>query len=972
MTLLFTDVTGSTAMGEQLDPEAFRSVMGRYFAIARTAIERHGGTVEKFVGDAVLAVFGIPELHEDDALRAVRAAFELNQAVVELSGELVAELDVRLAIRTGVNTGAVVTGPARAGGSFATGDAVNTAARLEQAAASGEILLGGTTYALVRDAVQAEPVAPLVAKGKTEPVPAHRLLAVLDTDRGRHRRDDVKLVGREHETRALHDALERTVSTGQSHLVTVVGPPGIGKSRLVKEFLAGIGDSANVARGRCLSYGQGITYWPLVQALRDALRLAGTESDEVIRHAVDRAMGDAADREEVVELLMPLVGRSGSPGGSEQTLWSVRRLIEELASHRPLVLSVDDLQWAEPTFLELLESVRNEVAHLPFMLLCQARPELLEQTPDWGSGGVNVMTLGLDPLSPEETAASVDGLLDGPPPDGLADEVASWSGGNSLFVEEIVAHLVESGLLQRRPQGGWRLEHPLDRAELPPTVTVLLASRLDRLPPAERAVLERASVIGLEFDTSQVQILVEPENAPGVPGLLASLSHRDLVRQVGVDGDTWTFKHVLVRDAAYDAMAKSLRAELHEAFADGLESGEAGGETGFVAHHLEQAARLRRELGVRGPHVEALVDRAISALLLAADQARDGERHHEGLAYLGRALGLHPASSTVHRRILARLAFRHYEQGHLHLCADELSAFETTLDDATDRVAISFLATMRGAHALGTGRAIDPSEVTASAQSLIEAGRAAGDHNALLVGLQIQLQSSSYLGRWQDNAANIEEIIRVGSPFDVLTAVARRVVSVMEGDAPIRECADVIRHMATIVGRTDRQELRELMVDAMVACAHCSADVEDLLAAAATRTEELEAAGTDVSQANPFLMQAYRMHGDLDHAIADAMRKNDALRAFGDTGMASTRILLQALLMLERGDDAGTVVPLVEEAETYTSPYDYASVSFAASCRAVLAVRAHDLERRPSMLVGRCGSSTPRRRCGCRQTCAAG
>src|SRR4051812_21601489 len=244
VTLLFTDVTGSTAMGEQLDPEAFRGVLGRYFALVRTAVERHGGTVEKFVGDAVLAVFGVPEVHEDDALRAVRAADELNGAVAVLSEQLISELGVRLAIRTGVNTGSVVTGSARAGGSFATGDAVNTAARLEQAAGDGEILLGATTYALVRDAVQVESVADVTAKGKAELVPAYRLLRVLDAPHGRRRREDVPLVGRTQENRALDDALERTVTSGHSHLMTVLGPPGIGKSRLVSEFLLRVGDRA--------------------------------------------------------------------------------------------------------------------------------------------------------------------------------------------------------------------------------------------------------------------------------------------------------------------------------------------------------------------------------------------------------------------------------------------------------------------------------------------------------------------------------------------------------------------------------------------------------------------------------------------------------------------------------------------------------------------------------------------------------
>jgi class 3 adenylate cyclase len=939
VTLLFTDVTGSTAMGEQLDPEAYRGVMGRYFAVARSAVERHGGTVEKFVGDAVLAVFGIPQVREDDALRAVRAASELNEAVVVLSERLLAELGVRLAIRTGVNTGAVVAGSARAGGSFATGDAVNTAARLEQAAAPGEILLGTTTYALVRDAVRTEPVEPVVARGKAEPVPAYRLISVLDADRGRRPRDDLVLVGRERETRALREALRQTISTGRSHAVTVVGPAGIGKSRLVKEFLAGIGDSAAVARGRCLSYGQGITYWPLAQALREALRLSGTESEEVTRHALERAMGTAADREEVVELLMALVGRSGSPGGNEQTSWSVRRLLEEITSLRPLVLSVDDVHWAEPTLLELLGSVRKEIAHLPLLLLCQARPELLEQTPDWCSDAADEMTLDLEPLTPEETAASVERLLDGLPPAGLADEVARWSGGNPLFVEEIVAHLLESGSLRQTSPGGWALELTLDRAGLPPTVTALLASRLDRLPPAERDVLERASVIGLEFALGELRMLLEPETTPVLPGLLAALSRRDLIRQTSsAEGDAWAFKHVLVRDAAYDAMAKSLRAELHERFADSLGTeGPAGGEIGFVAHHLEQAARYRRDLGGRGHHVQVLVDRAVAALLVAADRARDSERHDEGVAYLTRARRLDPPASATRRQVLALLASRHYEQIRFDLCAEALTAFEKELDDTADEVDSLFLATMRGAHAMGTGGEPSPSETSAAAHRLMAQARAAGRDHALLVGLQIASQCSAIRGRWQDNAAYIDEILRIGSPFDVWTACVLRGIAAMVGDAPLRESATAVRHLATIVGHTDLQELRELMVDALVAAGSVAADAEELLAAAVARTEELAAAGKNVFQVSSFMTDAYRLQGDLDHAIDDARRMNDVFRAFGDTGHSSTTMLIQALLMLERGDPAPSVRPLVEEATACTSPYDVVSVSFSAACRAILA-----------------------------------
>ena len=512
VTLLFTDMTGSTAMGEQLDPEAFRGVLGRYFAVARTAVERHGGTVEKFVGDAVLAVFGVPEVHEDDAMRAVRAADELNRAVTVLSEQLLAELGVRLAIRTGVNTGSVVTGTARAGGSFASGDAVNTAARLEQAAGNGEILLGGSTYALVRDAVEVEPVADVTAKGKAEPVPAYRLLRVLDAPHGRRRREDVPLVGRTQENRVLDDAFTRTVRSGRSQMVTVLGPPGIGKSRLVGEFLTRVGDRADVAQGRCVSYGQGIAYWPLVQALRHALHLSGTESEEITRHALEQVLGAVQDRDQVVEVLLPLLGKTGLPRGNEQTVWSVRRLLEELATRRPLVLSVDDLHWAEPSLLELLERVREEISDLPLLLLCQARPELLEQHPRWGSGTANVMTFDLDPLGPGEVEASVAGLLGGSAPDGLAVAVTDWSGGNPLFVEEIVAHLVEAGILAQGAENQWRIVGELGWAELPPTVSALLAARLDRLPAAERELLSRMSVIGLEFATADAELLAETES----------------------------------------------------------------------------------------------------------------------------------------------------------------------------------------------------------------------------------------------------------------------------------------------------------------------------------------------------------------------------------------------------------------------------------------------------------------------------
>jgi class 3 adenylate cyclase len=947
VTLLFTDVTGSTAIGEQLDPEAYRDVMGRYFEIARAAVERHGGTVEKFVGDAVLAVFGIPEINEDDALRAVRAALELNVELEELSERLTVELDVRLAIRTGVNTGAVVTGSARAGGSFATGDAVNTAARLEQAAAPGEILLGATTYALVRDAVEAEAVAPVLAKGKAEAVPAYRLLRVLDEIHGRRRREEVALVGRAQESRALDDVFAQTTSSGRSHLVTVLGPPGIGKSRLVGEFLTRIGDRAEVAQGRCLSYGQGITYWPLVQALRNALRLSGTESDEMTRHALEQALGEVVDRDRVVEVLLPLLGKAGVPGSSEQTVWSVRRLLEELASRRPLVLCVDDLHWAEPTLLQLLERVCDEISDLPLLLLCQARPELLEHHPGWGSGALNAMTFGLEPLSPGETEASIAGLLGIDVPQGLAEAVTRWSGGNPLFVEEIVAHLTESGMLQREDDGPWRLAGDLAAAELPPTVSALLASRLDRLPPAEHDLLGRVSVIGLEFTTADADLLVDPSSRPDVPGLLMALTRRDLVRRVRSAPDhPWAFKHILVRDAAYDALAKAQRADLHERFADGVQARAEREEeyAGFVAHHFEQAARYRRELVARGPQVDAVVERAVEALMAAAEQARDADRQMDHGAYLNRALSLVPADAAVRRRILAGLADHYLDIDQLDRLRSTLDAYEAELDDPAD-VDAAFLRAIRGLHEMMTGGLIDPADVAAAAQDLVSFGRAASDPTSVVRGLRIMHQCSATLGLWRDAQEYTDEIVETGSPADASDARGSVYLALLFGDGTLRECREFLRRDLDCYGRSEGQARSELVCDALLAAADRSPDSERTLAAAVARGEELYAEGKVTETTHPFLIEAFAMNRDLDGAIGYARRVNEDLRRSGALGFASTYILREALFMLERADPSEKVLPLVEEAASYTSPYDAASVSALATCRAILAVRVGDVDR---------------------------
>src|SRR6187200_116346 len=364
VTVLFCDLVGSTALGESTDPEALRARMRRYFEDLRVILERHGGSVEKFAGDAVMAVFGIPTAHEDDALRAVRAASEMQHAIAGHG----------LEARIGINTGEVVVGGE--GETLVTGDAVNGAARFEQAAASGEILIGAETRLLVRDAVRVEPVEPLALKGKSQPVEAFRLLEVVSDAAPLARHLETPLVGRERERRRLWRDYEDAVADSTCRLFTLLGPAGIGKSRLVADFLERVGDSADILRGRCLSYGEGITYWPLVEILT----ALGVDPKFVI---------------------------GSSP---PETQLAFRRLLEARAVERPQVVVIDDLQWAEPVFVDLVEHVADYSRDAPIFLLCVARTELLDIRPDWGGGKVNATSLLLEPLGADECAELMERL----------------------------------------------------------------------------------------------------------------------------------------------------------------------------------------------------------------------------------------------------------------------------------------------------------------------------------------------------------------------------------------------------------------------------------------------------------------------------------------------------------------------------------------------------------------------------------
>ena len=411
MTILFTDVTGSTALGERLDPESLRDVMGRYFASMREVIERHGGTVEKYIGDAVMAVFGVPVVHDEDALRAVRAAAEMSSALERLNAGLRAQRGLALEARTGINTGSVVVGPGGPGEAIVVGDAVNVAARLQTAAAPGEILIGSATHALVRDAVEVGPAASMTLKGKTDPVVAYRLDQVIAGAEGHLRRLDAPMVGRERELDALLQTFERVTSGGPSQLVTILGPAGVGKSRLVAEFLAIVRDRARVVRGRCIPYGEGITYWPVAEIIRRAAGIEDGDAVEATRERIDAFVDGLPEAAAIARGLVGLIGLEAS-AAQEELVWAFRRALEHLADERPLVVLVDDIHWAEPTLLDLIEVVAELARESPILFVCPARPELLDDRPTWG-GKLNAATIVLDPLTEGSALELIDALVPG-------------------------------------------------------------------------------------------------------------------------------------------------------------------------------------------------------------------------------------------------------------------------------------------------------------------------------------------------------------------------------------------------------------------------------------------------------------------------------------------------------------------------------------------------------------------------------
>jgi class 3 adenylate cyclase/tetratricopeptide (TPR) repeat protein len=628
VSVLFADVEGSTRLASTVDAETLRAVMGRFFAAMRAVAERHGGTLEKFSGDDVMVVFGVPTVREEDPLRAVRAASEMRDALVELNHDLERNHGVRLGVRVGVNTGEVVAGDPRES-PFVTGEAVNVGKRLQEAAAPGDVLLGPLTVSLTRGSVDAEPHGTLEVRGRPEPVATYRLVALVD-DSSLGQGELGRLVGRGRELRRLREGYKQARDKRRTTLLLVLGEPGIGKTRLARELVNRL-DDARILVGRCASYGEDATYLPLVEVVRQVTRESPLE--DVLRGV------DDADR--VAFVLRALTGELDEPFSVADASWAAQRFFAALAREAPVLVVLDDLHWAAPVFLDLLEQLVSRTRGIPLVLLGLARPELTERRPQWAENAEARVEVRLERLSDEETVALVAGRGGKNLERRVLDRLVATAEGNPLFAEQLFEVVHERG--------------PDALTSVPPTVDALIAGRLDGLERQERAALERAAVIGRDFRASELVALSPPEEAAIAAQTLASLARGRFVRRrrVAAVADTFAFQHVLIRDAAYNATPKERRAELHERFGDWLvERGDAPDE--IVGFHLESAYRNLLELGPVGRHGLQLAREASECLGRAGMRAFKRNDLPATCGLLERAVALLPEHERT-RELLVEL-----------------------------------------------------------------------------------------------------------------------------------------------------------------------------------------------------------------------------------------------------------------------------------------------------------------------------
>ncbi|MGZ4154260.1 MAG: AAA family ATPase, partial [Actinomycetota bacterium] len=668
-TALFADLVGSTTLAEREDPEVVQSVVGRTFDRLAEEIQRFEGLLEKFMGDAVLAVFGVPRAHEDDAERAVRTAIEMQAVLSELNRGFAEEGKPQLGMRIGVEAGEVLVDQERASGPrdrMLTGDAVNVAARLQTAAEPGRVVVGPGVYAATKDVIEYRELPALDLKGKNEQVPAWEALRIKAQHRGERPSlgMEARLVGRDEELAVLKQTLLRVQSEGRPALVTIVGPAGVGKSRLVQElerYVEGLPEFVYWRRGRCLAYGN-TSYSALADAIKAQCEILDDDAAEVAAKKADSVVRELFGDDALAPHIRTLVGAGEARSFSREDLFEAwRRFLERMSARYPLVLVLEDIHWADEGLLDFI-GYAADWAQGRMMLLTLARPELFETRPAWGGGKRNATSLSLDPLSPDEGEAMLDDLLGGGIASDVRDTIVERSEGNPLYVEEIVRMLIDDGVLRATEASRWEVARPVADVELPRSIQGLIAARLDGLPEDEKTVLQDAAVVGRVFWIGAVAALagLDKEAARDV---LGRLRVKELVLPHDPssfsDEQEFAFRHNLIRDGAYDTLPKSLRAEKHAGvarWAQGRAGDRAEEIAELIATHYLEARRYLDELGVTGAPRAAIDEEGYRWACAAGDRTAALWQRAEAVHWYREALGLAEAvgATTPDRASLAR------------------------------------------------------------------------------------------------------------------------------------------------------------------------------------------------------------------------------------------------------------------------------------------------------------------------------
>jgi DNA-binding SARP family transcriptional activator len=774
ISVLCADLVAAPGVADELSPEKLRQVLSPCFVVIREAVERHGGMLEKFIGDTVMAVFGVPELHEDDALRAIKAAIEIRDELTRLNTDSPSDSDPNVSISIGVNTGKVITG-----GDDETplviGDAVNFARRLEGEANQNEILLGETTWHLVRGAATAESVS-IIFDSEAKPVRAWRLLDLRSDSVALPPEPETPLIGRVPELEMLREAFEGVIAQRTPRLFVILGEAGIGKTRLASEIGAALEEDATVLTGRCLAYGERITFWPLLEVAR---RL---RNDDLFRNEIDH----------LIESTEGALGAGESPGALDQALPAVRQLLERVAAKRPLLLVFDDIHWAQPPFLDLIEYIAG-CAHAPIMLLCLARPDFVGLRPDWPREQTSAASLLLEPLSSDESSRLIQAML--PQLDlRIEKQILEASEGNPLFIEQMLAEAEQ----------GPGKEH----VPVPLTIQALLAARLERLEPDERAVLEAASIAGKDFWLGGVEEVLPEEARPSAVRNLLALRRKRFVRPTESAfkaEDAFEFGHNLIQEAAYRGIVKQRRADMHERFGDWLE-GEAGArptEYGeILGFHFEQAARYRREFGWNDSRTSELAARAGRYLAVAGERALDRDDIVTAKNLLERAANLLPEQDSARADVFVHL-------GESLLEAGELGRAGRVLDQGLEAVRQAGLSRadaravlVRSRLRLATGASA--TEVLAEVQTTARRLEQAGEEQELALALNLAGICLGFLGRAAAAAEAHERALevarRVGQERAATESLSYLISNLSHGPTP---AAEAIHRLETILSHAD-------------------------------------------------------------------------------------------------------------------------------------------------------------------------